>query len=318
MAAPTNTTTTINSIGLREDLSNLIFRVAAEDTPFVSNIGRVKASAVNHEWQLEALATPDATNAQLEGDDVGTLDAPNLTTRVGNRTQIFRKTGGVSGTAEEVDKAGRDSEMARQKLLRGKEAMRDLEKRAIGNYASVNQSGGTPRGLGGALAWLTSNVSRGSGGSSGGFSAGVVVAATNGTTRTFTEDQLKTVMASAFNNGARPSQVYMGSSHKQQFSAFAGIADIRVDATKGGKTTIMGAADFYQSDFGILAAIPHAYGLTRDAFFCDPDMWALATLRSWKTTPLAKSGDNERFMLVGEYSLEARNEASSGIVADLA
>lgn len=316
MAAPTNTTTTINSVGIREDLSNLIFRVAAEDTPFVSNIGRAKATNTYHEWQTETLASADADNAQLEGDDVGTLDSPNLTTRVGNRTQIFRKTGGVSGTADAVDMAGRESEMARQKLLKGKEAMRDLEKRCIGNLASQNQSGSDPRKAGGLLAWLTSNTSLGSGGSNGGFSGGTVSAATNGTQRTYSEDQLKSVMASAFNNGARPSQVYMSAAHKQQASAFPGIADIRTDAKKG-STTIYGAADFYQSDFGLLAFIPHAYGLTRDAAVVDPEMAKLATLRPWKTTPLAKSGDNERFMLVGEFTLQVSNEKAHGAIRDL-
>lgn len=48
MAAPTNITATTNSVGIREDLSNLIFRVAAEDSPFVSNIGRTKASNTFH------------------------------------------------------------------------------------------------------------------------------------------------------------------------------------------------------------------------------------------------------------------------------
>ena len=315
MAAPTNTTTTLVNVGGRESLSDIIFRLAAEKTPFVSNIGRATAKATYEEWQTEDLADPDADNAQLEGDDVGTLDAPNLTARVGNRTQIFRKTGGVSGTSEEVDKAGRKSEMARQKLLKGKEAMRDLEKRMIGNLASQNQSGANPRKAAGALAWLTSNVSRGAGGSSGGFSGGTVAAATNGTQRTFTEDQLKAVMALAFNNGAAPTQVYLGATHKQQFSAFTGIADIRVDGGK--KPTIIGNADFYQSDFGTLAAIPHPYGLTRDALFVDPDYFKLSTLRPWKTTPLAKSGDSEKFMLIGEYTLECSNEAAHAVVADL-
>lgn len=317
MAAPTNTETTLTAIGLREDLSNLIFRVAAEKTPFLSNIGRAKATAVYHEWQLETLADPDENNAALEGGDVGTLGAPNRTTRVGNRCQILTKDGAVSGTAEVVDKAGRDSEIARQKLLKGKEAMRDLEKRCLGNYASVAESGATTRKLGGAAAWMTSNVSRGSGGSNGGFSAGTVAAATNGTQRTFTEDHLKAVMVSAFNNGASPSQIYLSGAHKQVFSSFAGIADIRIDATKGGKTTIMGAADFYQSDFGILAAIPHPYALSRDALFIDPDYFKLTTLRPWKTTPLARSGDNEKFQLVGEFTLQVDNEESSGVVADL-
>lgn len=245
------------------------------------------------------------------------MGAPNRTTRVGNRCQIYTKDGGVSGTAEEVDKAGRDSELARQKLLKGKEAMRDLEMRALGNYASRAESGADARLMGGAVAWTTTNVSRGAGGANGGYSAGIVAAATNGTQRAFTEDQLKVVMALAFTNGAKPSQAYMTAANKQHFSAFTGIADIRIDTTKGGKTTIMGAADFYQSDFGILAAIPHPYGLLRDALFADPDYFHLATLRSWKTTPLARSGDNEKFQLVGEFTLENNNEKASAVVADL-
>lgn len=317
MAAPTNSTTTLNSVGIREDLSNLIFRVAAEETPFISNIGRAKASNTFHEWQTETLASADEDNASLEGDDVGTLGSPNLTTRVGNRCQIFRKTGGVSGTAEAVNMAGRDSEMARQKLLKGKEAARDLEKRAIGNLASQSESGTDPRKMGGAIAWITSNVSRGSGGSNGGFSSGQVAAATNGTQRTFTEDQLKTVLATAFGNGGRPSQAYMSGAHKQAASAFTGIADIRVDGPTKKPGTILGAADFYVSDFGTLAFIPHPYGLTRNVLLADPDMFKLATLRPWNTKPLAKTGDNERFLLTGEFTLECNNEKAHGVIADL-
>lgn len=317
MAAPTNASTTLNTVGIRESLSDIIHRVSAEETPFISNIGRGgKPKTTYHEWQTEDLAAPDAANAQLEGDDVGTEDAPNLTSRVGNRLQILRKTGVVSATTEEVDKAGRASEMARQKLLKGREAMRDLELRAIGNYGSNVESGGTPRRMGGAMAWLKTNVSRGAGGANGGFSAGNVAAATNGTQRTFTEDQLKAVMASAFDNGGKPSQAYMRSKHKQEFSGFTGIADIRTEAKPSG-LTIYGSADFYQSDFGRIAAIPHAYGLTRDVLIADPDMYKLTALRKWKTSPLAKRGDNERFMLIGEYTLECNNEKAHGGIADL-
>lgn len=317
MAAPSNTTTTLVSVGNREDLENVIYRVVAEETPFTSNIGKDKATATLHDWQTETLATPDPTNAHVEGDDVGTLDAPNLTTRVGNRTQILWKTGGVSETQEEVNKAGRDSEMARQKLLKGKELARDMEARAIGNYASNVESGSTPRRFAGALAWMTSNVSRGSGGSNGGYSGGNVAAATNGTQRTFTEALVKGVLATAFGNGGKPSQAYMSGTHKQQFSSFTGIADIRANVSGKSQATIYGAADVYVNDFGDLTLIPHAYGLTRDVALIDPEYWAVATLRPMKTKPLAKTGDNEKFLLVGEKTLVARNEKSSGVIADL-
>ena len=318
MSAPTNTITgETPNVGAREDLEDKIYRVAPEETPFTANIGKVTAKAIDHEWQTETLASPSATNAQLEGDDVGTLDAGNLTTRVKNICQIAWKTGGVSETQEAVDLAGRASELARQKVLKGIELKRDFEARFIGNYASVAENGATTRKAAGALAWLTSNDSRGSGGSDGGYSAGIVAAATNGTQRTLTEALLKAVMATAFSNGARPSQAYMSGTHKQQMSAFTGIADIRASVSGGSQATIYGAADVYVSDFGKITLIPHPYGLTRDVLVADPKMFAVATLRPMTTSTLAKTGDNERFLIRAEKTLVCRNERAHAVIADL-
>jgi len=235
---------------------------------------------------------------------------------VANYCQIFRKSGGVSRTQEVAVKAGRDSELARQKALKGLEIRRDMEKRFIGNYGSNVQSGGTARKSAGLLAWLSSNVSRGSGGASHGYATGTVTVADDGTQRTWTEALLKSVMATAFGNGATPSQIYMGGTHKQQFSAFTGIADIRKDAGSG-QATIVAGAEVYVSDFGELTAIPHAYGLTRDAAIVDPEMVAVAMFDGYKTTPLAKTGDNERFLMTVEATLEVKNEKAHGVVADL-
>lgn len=317
MTAPTNTITSATpNVGVREDLENNIYRVAPEETPFVSNIGTVKASAIYHEWQTETLASAVATNAQLEGDDY-TLSAGNLTTRIGNYVQIHAKTGGVSRTQEIVDKAGRDSELARQKVLKTIEMKRDLETRVIGNYASVAESGATTRKTAGILAFLTSNDSRGSGGSDGGFSSGIVAAATNGTQRTFTEALLKAAWATTFTNGGKPTQIYMGGTHKQQFSAFTGIADTRGTVSGTSQATIYGAADVYVGDFGALTAIPHAYGLSRDAVMVDPKMAAIMTLDGVKSKALASSGDNEKFLLTMEKGLKISNEKAHAVIADL-
>lgn len=48
MAAPTNSTTTLNTVGAKEDLNAIIFRVVADKTPFISNIGRDKATNTYH------------------------------------------------------------------------------------------------------------------------------------------------------------------------------------------------------------------------------------------------------------------------------
>lgn len=48
MAVPTNTVQTYGVVGIREDLSNLIYDVSPTETPFVSAIGRTKATQTKH------------------------------------------------------------------------------------------------------------------------------------------------------------------------------------------------------------------------------------------------------------------------------
>ena len=97
MAMPTNTFATYEAIGNREDLSDVIYRIDPTDTPFMTGIEREKATAVNHEWQTQALAAADTTNAQLEGDDAATT-ATTPTVRLGNICQISYKVPRVTGT----------------------------------------------------------------------------------------------------------------------------------------------------------------------------------------------------------------------------
>jgi len=49
MTVPSNTFQTNSAIGLREDLSDMIYDISPKDTPIMSSIGKTKATAVNHE-----------------------------------------------------------------------------------------------------------------------------------------------------------------------------------------------------------------------------------------------------------------------------
>ena len=317
MAAPTNALLEAATVGVREDLENDIYRVAAEETPFSNNIGKMKIKGTYHEHQTEDLATPDATNAQLEGDDVGNVDAAHTTVRVSMRPQIFRKTGAVSRTNQLTDRAGREDTLDEQKMIKGIELRRDCEKRVIGNFASNAESGSTPRRTAGALAWIADHDSFGSGGASGGYSSGDTAAATDGTARAFSESLVKSVLATAFGNGARMSQAYMSGTHKQEFSAFSGIAETRVTTSAAKQTKIIGAADVYVSDFGNITLIPHAYGLTQDCLLIDPSGWAIGTYDGVKTEPLAKSGDSDKFLMTAEKGLICKNQRKGAAIRDL-
>jgi hypothetical protein len=304
---------------MAEDVEDTIYRVATEETPFTSMIGKTSVSAVFHEWLTEDLATPVSTNAQLEGDDY-TAAAANQPTRVGNYCQISAKAFTISRTADIIRKYGRDTETARHKVIRGLELRRDIEMRAIGNYASVNESGATTRKSAGALAWLTSNDSRGASGSDGGFSSGVVSAATNGTQRALTETLLKTVMSNLFGSrggsGGRNYAAFMSGTHKQQMAAFTGISALRTETGKG-LAEIVGGAEVYWSDFGKITMHPHPYGLTRDLFVAALDMWAIGTLDGMKTKELGATGDATKWLMTKEWTLVSRNQKASAVIADL-
>lgn len=49
MTAPTNTLISDSTIGIREDLSDQIYRIDPTDTPFMTMCERETATAANHE-----------------------------------------------------------------------------------------------------------------------------------------------------------------------------------------------------------------------------------------------------------------------------
>lgn len=73
----------------------------------------------------------------------------------------------------------------------------------------------------------------------------------------------------------------------------------------------------YQSDFGDVKIIPDIFlAHSGDCFFINPDYVGVAYLRPFNTTPLAKTGDSDRKMLLVDYTLEVRNEKAHGAIYD--
>jgi hypothetical protein len=311
MALPADTLATYQAIGNREDLSDVIYRIDPTDTPFMSGVEREKATAVNHEWQTQALAAA-ATNAVLEGDDAET-DAVTVTVRTGNICQISDKVARVTGTQRAVDHAGRDDELSYQETLKGLELKRDMEYiLCTTNQGKVTGDTTTARKLGTILSWIKDNES----------TAGTAPATpgtnsrTTGTQRAFTEAQLKDVLSQIWTEGGKPDIVLTGAFNKQQFSTFVGRASVTEDAKS---KKIVAAVDGYESDFGTLKVVASRFTSTRDVFILQMDMWAVAYLsgRKMVSIPLARTGDSERRQILSEYTLVSRQQKASGIVADL-
>jgi hypothetical protein len=314
MALITNTFTTYSAVGLREDLTDVVYNISPTETPFMTGIARGKAMAVFHEWQTDALEAPNGANAQIQGDDISAFDAVVPTVRLGNYTQISRKTVIISMTEEAVDKAGRKNEMGYQVAKKGKSLKRDIETILLQNQARAVGSTSVAALTGSVLSFIHTNTVKGAGGADPAGNG--TNARTDGTQVPFTEAMLKQALASVWNNsGDEPDQLLVNSEQKQLIStSFTGNSTRYINADE---EKIVASVDVYVYDFGSVEIKADRFMRQRDVLIINSDLWAVSWLRPIALVDLAKTGDNEKKLMVGEYTLEARNEAGSGGVFDL-
>ena len=311
------TYTRFDAVGAREDLTDMIYDISPTDTPIMSSIGKGRATAVYHEWQTDALDAATTANAAVEGADA-TAATLNPTTRLGNYTQIVQKTVQVSGTLEAVDKAGRKSEKAYQLAKASAELKRDIETIITANQGRDEGSSGNARKMASLLSWIKTNTSKGSGTTAGTDPTTIGVSTRgDGTTRTFQESMLKEVVQEVYSSGGTPTLLVVPPALKQVVSGFTGLSQHRYNSNATGQITILAGADLYQSDFGVLQIVPNRFMRSRDALVLDPEYASLNYLRPFTTNDLAKTGDSEKTQILAELTLEVKNEAAHGIVADL-
>ena len=311
MAAPTNTFLSTVSIGNREDLSNLIYRISPTQTPLLSLASRSTAEATTHEWQTQDLAAASTANEQAEGDDAS-AKVVTPTVRLQNRLQISTKAITVSGTQQVVKKAGRSNEMGYQASLAALELKRDMEAIITQNSVAV---GGATRRSRGMRGWLVDNVNH-NGSTLASYTAngGLGTAYTAGTLRNFAESQLKDVIQQVYTAGGMLDTVMLPPALKQTFSGFTGNAT-RMDKSEDKK--LYASVDFYVSDFGTLQAVPNRFMATRDAFLLESAKVAVSYLRPFETKDLADTGDSKKKMLIVEYCTEVRAPKANGAIYDI-
>lgn len=328
MAIATNTITRYDGYrSVREDLANVIYNISPVDVPFMSNIGRENVKNTYFEWQTDNLASAVTTNAQLEGDDSFAADSRSPTQRVGNYTQISRKVIEVSGTLEAVDKAGMRSYLAYELAKGASELKRDMEATLTSNQVAVAGGNTTARKTAGLGGWIITNSYSGTGttasapvmsSGAGNLDGYPATAAVAGASRAFTETLLKTAIQGVWSQGGDPKVLMVGPYNKTVVSGFTGIATRYRDVPAGKQAEIIGAADVYVSDFGTVSVVPSRFQPESNAYIIDPEYAAVGYLRNFRTEELAKTGDNEKRLLIVEYGLKVRQQKSMAAVRDLA
>lgn len=318
MSTISTTYQTYQQKGIREDLSDVIYNIDPTETPFLANAGRGSIDNTLYEWQTDALDSASTTNRHIEGDDISTFTQVTPTVRLQNYAQISRKEFIISGTAERVKKAGRKSEMAYQAAKKGKELKRDMETLLLMNAGASAGNASTARVSAALPAFVKTNVSKANDGVNPVYTTLPTDVRTDSSApRTFTEDLLKSVIQLCWSAGAEPAVVMVNGHNKQVASTFAGVATKTIDQTSAKPAKIIGAADIYVSDFGVLRIIPNRFQRGTDAWVLDFKHISVDYLRPFQTMPLAKTGDAEKRLMLAEYGLRVHNEKALGLVADV-
>jgi len=244
-------------------------------------------------------------NAALEGSDKPSARFTNRA-RKGNYTQIFTATVEVSGTDLAASQLGLADEMDFQKQERLRELLRDLENTVVngGQPASTPEgSGSVRRTIEGIIQHLSTNVFH-TGDS--GFPTG----------NDLDEAKINYVLRKIWENSSgNVDLIVVGGFQKRKINAFC--ADSRTYAS--GDTTFTNMVSVYESDFGVCRIITTRWMPQDGALLLDSSRISVLPLagRSFYFKPLASGGDYESGELIGEYTLELRNEAAHGIIRDL-
>lgn len=244
-------------------------------------------------------------NAALEGADA---DAARFTnrSRVSNYTQIFSATVEVSGSEQAVRQIGVTDEVDYQKAQRARELTRDLENSVINGVApTANPQGSASvrRTMRGLLSFIASRRF-------------VVGQAGFPADATLTEEQLNLALRELWNGSAGSIDlIVVGGREKRAINQFVASSRRFTPQSERFKDLI----STYESDYGVCRIVLSRFVPTGTVLLLDSSRIGVMPLagRSFHYVPLARTGDGERGQVVGEYTLECRNESAHGVIEGL-
>ncbi|MBN2455741.1 MAG: DUF5309 family protein [Sedimentisphaerales bacterium] len=244
-------------------------------------------------------------NAALEGADKATARFTNRN-RGGNYTQIFSAAVEVSGTDMAASQLGLADEMDFQKQERLRELIRDLENTVInGGQPASNPQGSSSvrRSMNGIIQSLSTNVIH------------------DDDTGHPSDDSLDEASINYIlrkiweSSNGNVDLIVVNGFQKRKINSF--ISSSRSYAP--GDTTFTDMIGVYESDFGICRIVTSRWMPQDAVLLLDSSRINVLPLagRSFHFKPLASGGDYECGELIGEYTLELKNEAAHGLIRDL-
>lgn len=287
-----------DTVGKKEEISDIISNISPTKTPFLSQIGKETIKNILFQWQEDSLADP-AANAQVEGfDAVDGTQTPTLMRQ--NTTQILQKTIKVSGSVDSIDHYGRAKESAYQLSKISAELKRDLEYALVGTkQTSVAGDSATARKFNGVQAQIDAG--------------NLVVTGATGTA--IGEDKLLAALQKLYMNGVEADILMVTPDDAITVANFAKAAGRTREINNGTEDRkIVNRVDLYVSPFGEVGVQLNRFLAAGDSLVYSDDMWKLMVFRNWFRETLSKTGDNLKMMVVGEFSLKHKNYKASAVI----
>lgn len=303
---------TYDQVGIKEDISDVISNISPTKTPFVSGLKTEDVSNTIFQWQEDSLASVDLGNARPEGFDA-TDENMSPTVMRSQYTQIMSKTVRISTTADVVAKYGRAKETAYQVSKKSAELKRDLEAIMVGQ--AQNASAGTGSATGPA-ATARKMASVFGADVQGNLLIDAGVRVVNATAAALSEAMILSVNQKLYAAGSEANVIMVKPTDAMLIAGFTSSAGRNRTINDGGKT-VVNAVDLYVSPYGEQKVVINRFIKADSALVYDATNWKQMVLRPWTRELLAKTGDADRHMIVGEFSLKHNNYSASGAVTGL-
>lgn len=279
--------------------------VAGGDLTVVRGYGGTAAENLVDDSAIRILG-----NAALEGDDAPTARFTSRVRRT-NYTQIFTASVEVSGSQLASKKVGLSDELDYQKQERLRELIRDLENCVINGVSASSSPQGdasTRRTMKGIIPFLQTNI----------FNSGVngFPSGTGAGSDVLTEDQVNAALRSIWEQSSgNIDTILVGGIQKRRINSF-------ISSSRGydeNATRFRDLVSVYESDFGVCRVVLSRWVPQDAVLLLDSSRIDLLPLagRSFGFKKLASTGDSESGQVIGEYTLELRNELGHGIIRGL-
>ncbi len=287
------------------DVTDIIFQISPEDTPFFHLCGDTPANVAApwHQWQTRDLAAR-GLNINFEGFNYTFTSPMRLPARQGNVLQILNKDIRVSRSNQAIGHYAIANLMGDQSEVKLTELKNDIEVALL--RATLNTGGtATARQMAGLIPMAMSNLSM----------------YTNGSTATFTENLFNGMMEQSWTQGAEVRDILVDGRIKRQVSNFSGNGLRAVAAVDH---TLINTISTYETDFGTvnvhlcrdLPTFGAAGSFSRTIVGVDKTHVNKAWLRPVTVEKTAKVADSEDAQATCELSLEWGNPNSHFVMAN--